>query len=174
MLGGSHDLSPCVGMFSGFLSTGTFFIILFQLWMLETGFHAQFDASSLAGRSLDILYIANVAMALCEDRLTFVTDDEPPRPLVPDGASKVVDASNVHEYICRLSEHMLCGPVRAELHATLRGLWSEDVLLRVCGTEIDLHLFHPLRSNARRLALIHLPARVGDLVRQSQVQFREW
>lgn len=81
--------------------------------------------------------IENVAMALCEEQLTFVSDDEPAVPLVADGATKAVDGRNVHEYVCLLSEHMLCGGARAELHATLKGLWSVVPLASLLEARID-------------------------------------
>jgi E3 ubiquitin ligase SMURF1/2/E3 ubiquitin-protein ligase NEDD4 len=53
------------------------------------------------------------------------------------GASLVVSATNVHEYVCLLSEHMLCGHTRPELHATLKGLWAVVPLAALVEARID-------------------------------------
>lgn len=81
--------------------------------------------------------IENVAAALCEDALYFASDDDPPVELCDGGASVRVCDANVHDYVCRLSEHLLCGEVRHELHALLRGLWSVVPLAALLEARID-------------------------------------
>ena len=81
--------------------------------------------------------VSNVAAALCEEQLTFVSDDDPPVELCEGGAARVVDEHNVNEYVCRLSEHLLCAGQRAELHAALRGLWSVVPLAALVESHID-------------------------------------
>ena len=44
--------------------------------------------------------------------------------LCDGGAGIVVTDDNVDEYACLLAEHLLCGGLRDELGALLRGFWA--------------------------------------------------
>ena len=99
--------------------------------------------------------IENVAAMLCADALYFVADDDDDcngseggeagagtaTPLCAGGAARRVTADNLHEYIGLFSEHLLCGVLRREAAALLRGVWSVVPLAamrqaRLSGTEL--------------------------------------
>ena len=99
--------------------------------------------------------IENVAAMLCADALYFVADDDDgcngseggeagagtATPLCAGGAARRVTADNLHEYIGLFSEHLLCGVLRREAAALLRGVWSVVPLAamrqaRLSGTEL--------------------------------------
>jgi len=94
---------------------------------------------------------------LCADALYFVADDGDgdggdgseggaagagtATPLCAGGAARRVAAGNLHEYIGLFSEHLLCGTLRREAAALLRGVWSVVPLAamrraRLSGTEL--------------------------------------
>ena len=94
---------------------------------------------------------------LCADALYFVADDGDgddgdeseggaagagtATPLCSGGAARRVTAANLHEYIGLFSEHLLCGTLRREAAALLRGVWSVVPLAamrqaRLSGTEL--------------------------------------
>ena len=98
--------------------------------------------------------IENVAAMLCADALYFVADDDgcdgseggeagagTATPLCAGGAARCVTTDNLHEYIGLFSEHLLCGALRREAAALLRGVWSVVPLAamrqaRLSGTEL--------------------------------------
>ena len=68
--------------------------------------------------------IADVAMVMCEESLTFVADDDAATPLCDGGAAREVTVDNVHEYAARFAEHALVAPCRAAAADVLRGFWA--------------------------------------------------
>jgi len=88
--------------------------------------------------------IAAVAGHLCEDALRFVDDGESPSELCPGGADMEVTPANLEEYVSAFAEHLLCGAVRREIAAFLRGVWAV----------VPLEAFQRSQLNAFDLALL--------------------
>jgi hypothetical protein len=104
--------------------------------------------------------IQTVATALCDDHLTFVSDDDPPTELVAGGANLKVTQDNLHSYICQLSEHILCAEARDELRALLRGFWCVVPLDALLEAHVDFLDIGMLLSGSEWRAPAHISTRV--------------